>query len=149
MAILHPHGIVGVENLPEKFRKHLDGNAASPLDSIGLDASTDASVVPLQKHSVQGGAAVLDSGSPLLPLSGIDLKEYLSNLEKDLIEKALSDSSGVVARAADRLQLGRTTLVEKMRKYNLQKPQESESQPSSEEGVAASDTAGKNKSASV
>ena len=84
-----------------------------------------------------------------MPLNGIDLKEYLSNLEKDLIEKALSDSSGVVARAADRLQLGRTTLVEKMRKYNLQKPQESESQPSSEEGVAASGTAGKNKSASV
>jgi sigma-54 specific flagellar transcriptional regulator A len=149
MAILHPHGIVGVENLPEKFRKYLDEKAASPLGSIGLDASTDASVVPLQKHSVQGGAAVLNSGSPLLPLSGIDLKEYLSNLEKDLIEKALSDSRGVVARAADRLQLGRTTLVEKMRKYNLQKPQESESQPSSEEGVAASDTAGKNKSASV
>jgi sigma-54 specific flagellar transcriptional regulator A len=88
-----------------------------------------------------------------LPLSGIDLKEYLSNLEKDLIEKALSDSSGVVARAANRLQLGRTTLVEKMRKYNLQKPQESELQASSEEGsvegVEALDIAGKNKSASV
>jgi len=39
----------------------------------------------------------------------------------------LLDSRGVVARAADRLNLGRTTLVEKMRKYNLQKPQESES----------------------
>ena len=65
--------------------------------------------------------------SDLMPLSGIDLKEYLSNLEKSLIEKALLDSGGVVARAADRLQLGRTTLVEKMRKYNLQKSQESES----------------------
>ena len=153
MAILYPHGIVGVENLPEKFRKYLDGNTGSPLDSIGLDASTDASVVPLQKRSVRGDATPLDSGSGLLPLSGIDLKEYLSNLEKDLIEKALSDSSGVVARAANRLQLGRTTLVEKMRKYNLQKPQESESQASSEEGsvegVEALDIADKNKSASV
>lgn len=153
MAILYPHGIVGVEDLPEKFRKILDGNAASPLNSTGLDASKDASVVPLQKRSIQSGAAALDSGSGLLPLSGIDLKEYLSNLEKDLIEKALSDSSGVVARAADRLQLGRTTLVEKMRKYNLQKPQESDSQPSSvegsSEGVEAPDIASKNKSASV
>jgi sigma-54 specific flagellar transcriptional regulator A len=153
MAILYPHGIVGVENLPEKFRKYLDGNTGSPLDSIGLDASTDASVVPLQKRSVRGDATPLDSGSGLLPLSGIDLKEYLSNLEKDLIEKALSDSSGVVARAANRLQLGRTTLVEKMRKYNLQKPQESNLQASSEEGsvegVEALEIAGKNKSASV
>ena len=149
MAILYPHGIVGVENLPEKFRKYFDGNAASPLDSIGLDTSADASVVRLQKRSVREDAAALDLGSCLLPLTGIDLKEYLSNLERDLIEKALSDSSGVVARAANRLQLGRTTLVEKMRKYNLQKPQESESQSSSEEGVEALDIAGKNKSASV
>jgi len=149
MAILYPHGIVGVENLPEKFRKRLDSNAASPLDLICLDASADVSVVSLQKRSVRGCAASLDSRSGLLPLSGIDLKEYLSNLEKDLIEKALSDSSGVVARAANRLQLGRTTLVEKMRKYNLQKPQESESHASSEEGVEALDNAGKNKSASV
>ena len=153
MAILYPHGIVGVEDLPEKFRKYPDDNTASPLSSIGLDASADASMVSLQKRSAQRGAAALDSGSGLLPLNGIDLKEYLSNLEKDLIEKALSDSSGVVARAADRLQLGRTTLVEKMRKYNLQKPQEPESQSSSEEGsvegAEAPDMAGKNKSASV
>jgi sigma-54 specific flagellar transcriptional regulator A len=157
MAILYPHGIVGVEDLPEKFRKHLADNSTSSLDSISLNASREASVVPLSKRSAQVDAAALDSGSGLLPLSGIDLKEYLSNLEKDLIEKALSDSSGVVARAADRLQLGRTTLVEKMRKYKLQKPQESVSQPSSiqgsaegsVEGIGASDVAGKNKSASV
>jgi len=153
MAILYPHGIVGVEDLPEKFRKYPDDNTASPLSSIGLDASAGASMVSLQKRSAQRGAAALDSGSGLLPLNGIDLKEYLSNLEKDLIEKALSDSSGVVARAADRLQLGRTTLVEKMRKYNLQKPQEPESQLSSEEGsiegAEAPDMADKNKSASV
>jgi len=149
MAILYPHGIVGVEDLPEKFRRYHDANAASPLSSVGLDPSADESVVPLQKRPAQRDPAALDSGSDLLPLSGIDLKEYLSNLEKDLIEKALSDSSGVVARAADRLQLGRTTLVEKMRKYNLQKSQEPESQPSSAQDVEASAVAGENKSASV
>jgi len=47
------------------------------------------------------------------------LKEYLSSLEKDLICQALSDSGGVVARAADRLHIRRTTLVEKIRKYDL------------------------------
>ena len=57
----------------------------------------------------------------LLPLNGLELKEYLANLEKDLIEQALDDSAGVVARAADRLHIRRTTLVEKMRKYSLQK----------------------------
>jgi sigma-54 specific flagellar transcriptional regulator A len=153
MAILYPHGIVGVEDLPEKFCIDSDDEVVSSHDLIGLGTSRDNSVVPLQMRSAQTDAAALGSGGGLLPLSGIDLKEYLSNLEKDLIEKALSDSSGVVARAADRLQLGRTTLVEKMRKYNLQKPQELDSQPSSTEGsvegVEASDVADKNKSASV
>jgi sigma-54 dependent transcriptional regulator, flagellar regulatory protein len=57
----------------------------------------------------------------LLPLNGIDLKEYLASLERDLIDQALEDSNGVVARAADRLNIRRTTLVEKMRKYGMQK----------------------------
>ena len=38
----------------------------------------------------------------------------------------MDDSSGVVARAADRLHIRRTTLVEKMRKFNLQKKQNEE-----------------------
>ncbi len=145
MAILYPHGIVGVEDLPEKFRGESDNNVTASLSPI----NSDVSVVPLPKRSAQKDASPLDSTSGLLPLSGIDLKEYLANLEKDLIEKALSDSSGVVARAADRLQLGRTTLVEKMRKYKLQKPQEPDSSSSSEEDVEGSDAAATNKSASV
>lgn len=135
MAILYPHGIVGIEDLPEKFREYVDVAESLSFSSV--------SVVPLQKK-----ATSLSEGD-LLPLSGIDLKEYLSNLEKDLIEKALSDSCGVVARAADRLQLGRTTLVEKMRKYNLQKSQDSESQEDSEQGDGSSGGVGKNKSASI
>ena len=63
--------------------------------------------------------AALDSQSGLLPISGLDLKEYLQGLERSLIEQALDDCVGVVARAAERLQLRRTTLVEKMRKYDL------------------------------
>ena len=134
MAILYPHGIVGVGDLPEKFRQKVDAMLAgcSPVSSD--QPPQDSSVVPLPRRSVQFEAAAADSTNGLLPLSGIDLKEYLSNLEKDLIEKALSDSGGIVARAADRLQLGRTTLVEKMRKYNLQKSQELDAQQQSELG---------------
>lgn len=153
MAILYPHSIVGVSDLPEKFRKdamHTEiGAKLVSTISARVDALLDKSAVSLQKRPEQLGAAALESASELLPLNGIDLKEYLSNLEKGLIEKALLDSGGVVARAADRLQLGRTTLVEKMRKYNLQKPQESETQSNSVDGGEAPSAAGKNKSASV
>jgi sigma-54 specific flagellar transcriptional regulator A len=36
-----------------------------------------------------------------------------------LIQQALDDANGVVARAAEKLSIRRTTLVEKMRKYNI------------------------------
>ena len=55
---------------------------------------------------------------------GIDLKEHLTNLEYNLIKQALEDAGGVVAHAANRLRLRRTTLVEKLRKYGLQRSDE-------------------------
>jgi sigma-54 specific flagellar transcriptional regulator A len=54
-----------------------------------------------------------------LPEQGLDLKEFLAQLEISLITQALERNDYIVARAADILCLRRTTLVEKMRKYNL------------------------------
>ena len=39
----------------------------------------------------------------LLPVNGLDLREYLSDLECSLIQQALDDANGVVARAAEKL----------------------------------------------
>ena len=36
-----------------------------------------------------------------------------------MIQQALDDANGIVARAAERLRIRRTTLVEKMRKYGM------------------------------
>lgn len=110
MAILHPHAIVGVQDLPEAFQR-LD------YSRPGSDSATQQAV---QVDGQDNDVAADDD--ELLPMKGIDLKEYLANLEKSLIAQALDDSQGVVARAATRLQIRRTTLVEKMRKYQLQRP---------------------------
>jgi len=59
-----------------------------------------------------------------LPSNGIDLKEHLSQLEFSLIKQALDEADGVVAHAAKRLSMRRTTLVEKMRKYGLQRQEQ-------------------------
>jgi len=40
------------------------------------------------------------------------------------IKQALDDAGGVVARAAERLRIRRTTLVEKMRKYGMSRREE-------------------------
>ena len=60
----------------------------------------------------------------VLPEDGIDLKEHLANLEYLLIKQAIDDAEGVVAHAANKLKMRRTTLVEKMRKYGIQRDTE-------------------------
>ena len=123
MAILYPHGIVGINDLPEKFR-HLSDEE---ICKIAVAKDTEPATVSFEKSSPFVSSSVQETVTEsLLPLHGLDLKEYLANLEKDLIGQALDDSGGVVARAADRLHVRRTTLVEKMRKYNLQKKQNDE-----------------------
>ncbi|WP_374693415.1 helix-turn-helix domain-containing protein [Acidithiobacillus sp. AMEEHan] len=55
-----------------------------------------------------------------LPDGPFDLKNYLEEIERNLILQALDLCDQVVARAAERLGLRRTTLVEKLRKYAIQ-----------------------------
>ena len=50
---------------------------------------------------------------------GIDLKSYLVEMEVQLIQQALAQTEGNVSQAAKLLQTNRTTLVEKIRKYEL------------------------------
>ena len=103
LAILHPYAVVDAADLPEKFRSEegevsehmLDALIGSPLTSDDLD--------------------------PRLPRDGLNLKEHLGYLEVSYIKQALSESGGVVAHAAKRLGMRRTTLVEKLRKYGLQR----------------------------
>jgi sigma-54 specific flagellar transcriptional regulator A len=81
--------------------------ANGPVELTGRSASladTSKSNVPL---AVQ------------LPIDGFDLREYLLDLERKLIVQALERSKGTVSRAAKLLGLRRTTLVEKMRRFNM------------------------------
>lgn len=50
---------------------------------------------------------------------GFDLRAHMERIEVDLIRQALQRTGGVVAHAAQMLGLRRTTLVEKLRKYGL------------------------------
>ena len=61
----------------------------------------------------------LAQGIQALPPEGISLKQHLVNIERGLIEQALSRTQGNVSRTAKLLQLQRTTLIEKINKYDL------------------------------
>ena len=93
-----------VKDLPEKLNpEHAGVNASEP------DLGPAATVIPDPDMFSE----------PRLPREGIDLKEHLQRIEVTLIQQALDEADGVVAHAANRLGMRRTTLVEKMRKYNI------------------------------
>ncbi|HSX87271.1 MAG TPA: sigma-54 dependent transcriptional regulator [Pseudomonas sp.] len=110
MAIMHPYGVIGVGELPKKFR-HVDDEDEDLTTSLRDELEERAAIVA-------AGLPGMDAPA-MLPPEGLDLKDYLGNLEQGLIQQALDDASGVVARAAERLRIRRTTLVEKMRKYGM------------------------------
>jgi sigma-54 specific flagellar transcriptional regulator A len=107
LAIMHPDVIVGVSELPEKFRL--------------LDEPNPARYRRPAPAGRGGCAQASAPGDDLarLPDAGIDLKSHLEAIEQRLIEQALDHCNKVVARSADLLQIRRTTLVEKMRKYGM------------------------------
>ena len=49
----------------------------------------------------------------------IDLRLYLRDVEVVLIESALKKSDGVVSKASELLKINRTTLIEKMKKLQI------------------------------
>jgi sigma-54 specific flagellar transcriptional regulator A len=54
-----------------------------------------------------------------LPADGLDLRDHLFEIERALIRQALTRAGGTVAHAARLLKLRRTTLVEKLRKFEM------------------------------
>lgn len=58
---------------------------------------------------------------PLMPTfdGSLDLRHYLQEMEKQIISRALDQANGVVSQAAKLLRINRTTLIEKMRKFQL------------------------------
>ena len=115
MAIIYPNEQVDVVNLPEKFQQY------KVPDEIGITTETVNIdfIDPLEKMAVNDNIENLSAVLTQLPEQGIDLKEYLTVMEGDLIRQALNECNGVVAHAAKRLNMRRTTLVEKLRKYDL------------------------------
>jgi len=102
LAILFPHGVVDSKDLPEKYQ---------------TEGFLEATETAADQPEASLSAADVDQ----LPSDGIDMKKYLTDIEISLIEQALSKSNNIVARAATMLNMRRTTLVEKMRKYEIER----------------------------
>ena len=126
LAIQCAGGPAGVADLPSRYQPAGWVAPAEPAVSESLDPLTELKLL-------EGELPVADAALPVdvaaiapvveaeyaLPSGGIDLRAYLENLERRLITQALASAGGTVAHAARLLGLRRTTLVEKLRKYDL------------------------------
>jgi sigma-54 specific flagellar transcriptional regulator A len=101
---------------------HLFANSdqASPSASASRPAFTP---MPLSASNDEMSSVeeviLLAQGIQTLPPDGISLKQHLIDIERNLIEQALSRTQGNVSQTAKLLQLQRTTLIEKINKYEL------------------------------
>ncbi|MEN1960693.1 sigma-54 dependent transcriptional regulator [Luteimonas sp. MJ246] len=112
LAVLHPGGTVRAADLPARYRAAAAAAGDVPCDppaaSPDATATTPAAVDPAQL-----------SPTTTLPPQGIDLRGHMAGIELELLRAALEQSGGIVAHAAPLLGLRRTTLVEKLRKYGI------------------------------
>ena len=100
LAVIKPDGRITKRDLPWPIVER-DKAANSP---------------EILSHSIGPAGA---GGIVNLPQEGIDMKQYLANIEQDMIYQALAESNGVVQRAAEMLGVRRTTLVEKIKRYEI------------------------------
>ena len=137
LLILHPNEVVDVGDLPVTYRggkleddpfaerMALLDNFSVPLpgDEIQEDFNVEeADSKPIDLPPlpiIEGENDMAQAFMPTLNPDGIDLKDMVSNIEINMIKQALQQSNGVVAKASEILGLRRTTIVEKMKKYNI------------------------------
>ena len=121
MVIMFPEKVVDVPDLPNKYR-YIEVDAYEPEypeELLEKDAFNDIFSSGFSDYDNEPEPEFSQPGSGVLPEEGIELKDYLADLEISLITQALERFDYVVARAAEILGVRRTTLVEKMKKYNL------------------------------
>lgn len=129
MIIMYAEQVVNVSELPLKYR-HIDVEAYQPeypeellekdaINELFAGFDYDDEDDESEDNTILGTNNADSCGA--LPKEGLVLKDHLADLEVSLITQALDRNDWVVARAAELLGMRRTTLVEKMRKYDLQK----------------------------
>ncbi|KAF1685595.1 Fis family transcriptional regulator [Pseudoxanthomonas broegbernensis] len=126
LAVLNPGGLVRLEDLPARYRAHVPAGTEPVLAQAAAPVSAPAAT-PTASTAAAPSATPAAADTAVLPASlpedGLDLREHMAQVELQLIREALERTQGVVAHAAQLLGLRRTTLVEKLRKYGIDREQ--------------------------
>jgi len=96
-----------------------DGVDPAMLQAVSLPPELQAPVGELPTPNRVEEIVCLAQGIVSLPADGLPLKQQLVTIERSLIEQALQRTNGNVSQTARLLHLQRTTLIEKIQKYEL------------------------------
>ena len=138
LSILYPDSIVDAQHLPpkyqpasvfssekESFKSRPPFNPALMFADLDENDEIEKNLLKklpddLPKKITEGFSEVaITEKTADMSEEGLDLKEHLATMEVQLIKQALGKTSGVVAHAAKLLKMRRTTLVEKLKKYDI------------------------------
>ena len=111
MVVLSPNKTLSPRDLPEKVLGDVPRETWEPLVQSEPDETPAEFIRKSRNHAYYIG----------MPEEGINLKQMVEEFEKELIIEALEKTNGVKNQAATLLGLNRTTLVEKIKKMNIQR----------------------------
>jgi len=126
VSILCEGPVVGVADLPQKILDAV-GDIVN-LPEVAEPVKAPEPAVSALAHAA--ASAVEESGGPrfgfiwptldVLDQKGMDLKVFLDTVEERLLAEALQRADGVKNQAAEILGIKRTTLIEKLKKRNME-----------------------------
>ena len=144
-SVLYPGKTIELSKIPEEFlsqelihmTRFSEGSSleeeydvrAGAEDGLKNDHPAESKLEPndLQSefHEQEGldfeQIVELSNTISTLPDAGLPTKDLLNNLEANLIRTALDQTSGNVSKASELLRMGRTSLIQKINKYQLEK----------------------------
>ncbi len=107
MSYEWPGNVRELENLVERLVILRGGNKIRPQD------------LPPKILALTNRSTIDTDDLVSLPDNGINLKDFMNEVEESLIKQALTKTNGNKNQASKLLQMNRTTLIEKMKKRNL------------------------------
>jgi len=133
LSILTAGRLVAAADLPPRYRPRdwtpeAGSDQVAAIEPLATPVAATRAPEPVAAEiepelSEREALLMLEEPSPagghVLPPGGIDLRAHVAAIEESLIRQALERSDGIVAQAARLLGLRRTTLVERLRKFNI------------------------------
>jgi len=118
MVVIRPEGVLEVEDLPPKL-SGVEGNPLAFL--LGMDDALEVKPVDDKKNKKSSKVTDIQSidWDNIELFDGFDMKTFLETVEVGLIKKAMQETEKNKNQAAKYLGLNRTTLIEKIKKKNL------------------------------